>query len=158
MACIPPTRPGGQSAEARVKMIHRFSVEQTFVAYTLPLLRLKLNGCSSCPWNSASKDACLASVNNDSVFSGGREAQRVGRSHVCHGTSKTFREKVILGLSPQNYVGVREGDPSRQREQHEHKYGGMKLQGHWERSASRSNPMVILDHRLGRLRTFPPPG
>lgn len=96
-------------------------------------------------------------MNNDSVFSGGREAQRVERSHVCQGTSKTFKEKVILGLSPQKYVSVREGDPSRQREQHEHKYGGMKLQGPLGKVSKQLEPRGYLGSRVGQADNLPTP-
>lgn len=63
----------------------------------------------------------------------------------------------MLGLSLQKGVGVCEGEgapgsTSRSVEE------ARSRPGHWERSASSSDPMVTLDHGLAGGRTFPPSG
>lgn len=109
----------------------------------------------------ASKDTYIASDRNDSVLSGSRGAQKVGRSAplpapVCQAICKSSERAVMRRLSLWKGVGVCE---LRAEENNVSKNVEARSRaGHWERSAHSSNPMVTLDHGLTGGRTFPPSG
>ena len=109
----------------------------------------------------ASKDTYIASDRNDSVLSGSRRAQKVGRSAplpapVCQAICKSSERAVMQRLSLWKGVGVCE---LRAEENNVSKNVEARSRaGHWERSAHSSNPMVTLDHVLTGGRTFPPSG
>ena len=108
----------------------------------------------------ASKDTYITSESSDGVYSGSCGVQRVGRSPVCQGVCRSFREELMLGLSLQKGVGVWEGEgaPDRGNSTSRSVEEARSRPRHWGRSASSSDPMVTLDHGLAGGRTFPPSG
>lgn len=94
------TRRGDQSAEATVKAtVLAFDADQIVVEYTLLLLRPRPNRARFLPVAlTASKDTHIARESNISVRSGGRGAQRVGRSHVCGGDQQDFQGEGDSGV------------------------------------------------------------
>lgn len=139
--------PWGSVSRGYSQGVLSFNAERIVIEYTLLLLRPKLNRARFLPMEfTASKDTCIASKSNDSVCSEGRGAQRVGRSRVCRGDQQNFQGG---GDSAARSAGGRRGlwrtRSPRQREQHEHKYGGLKLQG--------PRGEVMLDHGREDLPT-----